>query len=611
MLFNRSEAAGDCLYSSVSLVLVGDNSLIQTLRILTSLELFMHADFYSQHPCFLSVVNEHSEYFGKTINNLLPMSASKACIDADLTKDNLVKHEAILNCEAKKWSSFLCILGLSSALCRNIYTYYPDCGEDRYKLFFNGLIHPRQNARKGLYDIHVLFCHEGIIRPGETFQPNHFVPLLFHSHKQKRKSAGDSKIPTVTKRRKLTPILPKKASNKVNANILNFFTTADNPTVVQQTRQKASNETFSSAAQHAAHKSNELSTPPSTSLHLSTKMQQSATLTTVPATNKVQTFQEVKHDFIHNFDVALYREKVKGMDTSEICDLIRQVRSFRYDWLKLHSWLCYSPSKDGAFCLSCVLFGDHFPGKAGKTKKLFSEPLKYWNNATYTFKRHAGCGTGGEMGLHASTFPILASLLAQMSGAAQPIEVIVDANLKKQVEENRRKLAPIIDSVPFCGRLGLPLRGHRDDSKYHPEVGSYSTGGVGNFVETLNFRVRAGDKVLEDHLKTCGKNKSYISKTSQNKIINCCGQVISEKIIQDVKESKFFSIIADEAADSSHKEQMSLVLRFVDADMNIREEFIAFLQCKWGLSGAQLAKRILEALSDLTLSIDDCMGTRI
>jgi hypothetical protein len=53
---------------------------------------------------------------------------------------------------------------------------------------------------------------------------------------------------------------------------------------------------------------------------------------------------------------------------------------------------------------------------------------------------------------------------------------------------------------------------------------------------------------------------------------------------------------------------MSLVLRFVDADMNIREEFIAFLQCKWGLSGAQLAKRILEALSDLTLSIDDCRG---
>ena len=52
----------------------------------------------------------------------------------------------------------------------------------------------------------------------------------------------------------------------------------------------------------------------------------------------------------------------------------------------------------------------------------------------------------------------------------------------------------------------------------------------------------------------------------------------------------FFSAIADEAADSSHREQMSLVLRFVDSNMNIGEECIAFLHCKYGLSGAQLAK---------------------
>ena len=191
------------------------------------------------------------------------------------------------------------------------------------------------------------------------------------------------------------------------------------------------------------------------------------------------------------------------------------------------------------------------------------------------------------MGLHACTFPILTSLLLQMSGAAQPIEIIIDSVIKKEVEENRKKLAPIVDSVLFCSRLGLPLRGHRDDAKYHPEVGSYSSGGVGNFV-----------KVLEEHLKTCGKNQTYISKTSQNKMINCCGQVISEMIIEDIKKSKFYTIIADEASDSSGK----------DSEMNIREEFIAFLHCNWGLSGAQLAQLILEALDNLTLPIEDCRG---
>ena len=114
--------------------------------------------------------------------------------------------------------------------------------------------------------------------------------------------------------------------------------------------------------------------------------------------------------------------------------------------------------------MSCVLFGQRFPGKASKLRKLYSEP-----------HRHAGHGAGGEMGLYACTFPIITSLLSQMSGIVQPIEVILDANIKKEIEDNRKKLAPIVDTVIVCGRLGLPLRGHRDDAKYHPEVGNYST----------------------------------------------------------------------------------------------------------------------------------------
>ena len=120
----------------------------------------------------------------------------------------------------------------------------------------------------------------------------------------------------------------------------------------------------------------------------------------------------------------------------------------------------------------------------------------------------------------------------------------------------------------------MPLCGHCDDSKYHhPEVGGYSNGGVGNFIEALNFRVQGGDKVLEDHLRTCKKNRSYISKTSQNKLIICCGDVITDKLVNEVKESTFYTIRADKPADSSHKEQMSLVLRFVDSEMNVRSLF--------------------------------------
>ena len=86
-----------------------------------------------------------------------------------------------------------------------------------------------------------------------------------------------------------------------------------------------------------------------------------------------------------------------------------------------------------------------------------------WNNAVYTFKKHAGHSTGVEMGLHASTFPILQALLSQISGAAQPINVILDANLRKEIENNRQKLVPIVDTVILFVVVEGKKKGHRDE----------------------------------------------------------------------------------------------------------------------------------------------------
>ena len=166
-----------------------------------------------------------------------------------------------------------------------------------------------------------------------------------------------------------------------------------------------------------------------------------------------------------------------------------------------------------------------------------------------------------------------------MKGLVEEIDLMIDRNCKKEVEENRKRLAPIIDTVILLGRLGLAFRGHRDDSQFHPNVGEYSSGGVGNFVEVLNYRVRGGDLVLENHLRTCSKNASYISKISQNELINCCGNYIKDTLVKEIKENRCFSILADEATDCSNQEQLSLVIRFVDGSREIREEFFESLYC--------------------------------
>ena len=66
------------------------------------------------------------------------------------------------------------------------------------------------------------------------------------------------------------------------------------------------------------------------------------------------------------------------------------------------------------------------------------------------------------------------------------------------------------------------------------------------------------------------RNATYRSKTTKNDIIAICGELITEQIVNEVKEAKFFAILADEATDCSNVEQMSLVIRYVDRNCSIR-----------------------------------------
>ena len=41
---------------------------------------------------------------------------------------------------------------------------------------------------------------------------------------------------------------------------------------------------------------------------------------------------------------------------------------------------------------------------------------------------------------------------------------------------------------------------------------------------------------------------------------------------QEIRDSKYFSIMSDEAADISNKENLSVVIRFLDSTKTVREE---------------------------------------
>ena len=133
-------------------------------------------------------------------------------------------------------------------------------------------------------------------------------------------------------------------------------------------------------------------------------------------------------------------------------------------------------------------------------------------------------------------------------------------NYQANVQKNRNAFAPIVDTTKLCRRQNLPLRGHHDSVKGQPKVGMSGKNNSGNFVELLHYCCGAGDTDLKHHLECPAQNVRYTSPEIQNEFIDCCGEVIIEKIAAVVKESSYYSILADGATDSALKEKMSLIL---------------------------------------------------
>ena len=84
------------------------------------------------------------------------------------------------------------------------------------------------------------------------------------------------------------------------------------------------------------------------------------------------------------------------------------------------------------------------------------------------------------------------------------------------------------------------------------------------------------------------------------------GEYTRESIVQETKEAKFFSVLCDEVTDNANLEQLSLVLRFVDKDYQICEEFLDF-QSTDRISRQVISGLILGKLQ-WGLKIEDCRG---
>ena len=114
------------------------------------------------------------------------------------------------------------------------------------------------------------------------------------------------------------------------------------------------------------------------------------------------------------------------------------------------------------------------------------------------------------------------------------VDQVLSRESRQVIEHNENFLESIIRCLKHCGRQGIGLRGHRGDGNLvqddHDQQGHMRT-----FKARVKLVSRTGTKRRE-HLEKHPQNATYISKTTQNDLLQCILEYLQEQIVEGVKK---------------------------------------------------------------------------
>ena len=203
-------------------------------------------------------------------------------------------------------------------------------------------------------------------------------------------------------------------------------------------------------------------------------------------------------------------------------------------------WLHYRAETDTVICYIC--HNNYNKGNlkdvANVEKAFISVGFSNWKKATQKFNEHqlSDCH--------------LASLTYEntVSKCADIIDT-VSSPAAQQRQQERKYFIKVMECVKFLGRQGIAFQGE---------------GSNDNFTQLLLFQCN------EEEKKRISSNRNHHKKKMshsdyQNELLDLMAREVLIMLLQKVKTSKFFAIMADEGTDVSNNENLSICLRYIDS----------------------------------------------
>ena len=259
-------------------------------------------------------------------------------------------------------------------------------------------------------------------------------------------------------------------------------------------------------------------------------------------------------------------------------------RAFISSWFDKWKWIHYDETADAAFCHVCMK-----ADKAGKLKAnskdlaFLQKGFTNWKDATEGFRRHklSKC--------HQESIQVMIIL----SRTVHDIGESLSSAHARNKAENQRVFLKILENVKFLGRQGLAFRGHDDTES--------------NFIQLFKFRALDNPE-LSAWLKRSPGTDRYLSPCIQNEMLEMMSLSILRSITNKLQSADAFTIMADECTDLSNHEHLVICFRWVDADLEVHEEFAGLYHIP-DTSADTIVQALRDCLLRMNLQWNRCRGS--
>lgn len=270
-------------------------------------------------------------------------------------------------------------------------------------------------------------------------------------------------------------------------------------------------------------------------------------------------------------------------------------RRFSSLWFSQYPHLEYSVSNDAAFCFVCYSFPVGPKRDAAKNAWLHNG-LRLWHKM-----KSRGVKKPGKLEQYFSSETHKAALddFSHFICHSSHVDVLLsrEAKLKVLAEKeqslfHQEVITIIIDAVRTLGRQGLAFRGDGNEEN-------------SNLTQIL-LLISRHNPVLKRWFNKRQERQykvTYCSKRIQNEMIGLLGEEVKRIIVEEIQDADVFAVMTDSTPDKSHRDQFSVVARYINSVGEICERVFDFFQLEYK-NGEEIAKALVENLNKNGLDVD-------